>query len=101
MLEVLINNKIFIIFMVKVVVDVYVVLSVVYGDVDCKIYEIVIGIDGNIKLIICYGVGGLIMVELMIMNILFEEEFWYFWVNWVNNKIEVGCGVNYGVGVFF
>lgn len=55
----------------------------------------------NIKLIICYGVGGLIMVELMIMNVLFEEEFWYFWVNWVNNKIEVGCGVNYGVGVFF
>lgn len=98
--EVQINNKTFITFMVKAAADAHVALSAVYGDVDRKTYEIVIGTDGNTKSIIRYGAGGPIMVESMTMNILSEEEFRYFWVNWANNKIEVGRGANYGVGAF-
>lgn len=86
--------------MVKAAADAHVALSAVYGDVDRKTYEIVIGTDGNTKSIIRYGAGGPIMVESMTMNILSEEEFRYFWVNWANNKIEVGRGANYGVGAF-
>lgn len=98
--EVQINNKTFITFMVKAAADAHVALRAVYGDVDRKTYEIVIGTDGNTKSIIRYGAGGPIMVESMTMNILSEEEFRYFWVNWANNKIEVGRGANYGVGAF-
>lgn len=98
--EVQINNKTFITFMVKAAADAHVALSAVYGDVDRKTYEIVIGTDGNTKSIIRYGAGGPIMAESMTMNILSEEEFRYFWVSWANNQIEVGRGANYGVGTF-
>lgn len=76
--EVQINNKTFITFMVKAAADAHVALSAVYGDVDRKTYEIVIGTDGNTKSIIRYGAGGPIMVESMTMNVLSEEEFRYF-----------------------
>lgn len=86
--------------MVKAAADAHVALSAVYGDVDRKTYEIVIGTDGNKKSIIRYGAGGLVMAESMTMNILSEDEFRYFWISWANNKIEVGRGANYGVGAF-
>ncbi|KAK3100647.1 hypothetical protein FSP39_023031 [Pinctada imbricata] len=98
--EIPISNKTFITFMVKAAGDAHLALSAVYGDVDRKTYEIVIGADGNTKSVIRYGAGGTVVAEAITMNIISVKEFRYFWISWADHKVEVGRGAKYGHGRF-
>jgi hypothetical protein len=50
--EIPINNKSFLTFMIKTAADAHIALSAVYGDVDRKTFEIVIGAEANTKSLI-------------------------------------------------
>ena len=86
--------------MVKAAGESHLALSAVYGDVERKTYEIVIGCEGNTKSCIRYGASGPIMTESYTLNILTEKDFRYFWISWADHKVEVGRGAQYGHGRF-
>ncbi|OWF46609.1 uncharacterized protein LOC110455505 [Mizuhopecten yessoensis] len=98
--EVCINQKSFITFKVKAACDVRVVLSSIYGDVNNKAHEIVIGAEGNTKSYIRESANGPVRAESLTMNIVSEENFRYFWINWAHQHLEVGRGAQYGHGRF-
>ncbi|XP_060064784.1 uncharacterized protein LOC132545130 [Ylistrum balloti] len=98
--EVCIKKKSFITFKVKAACDVRVALSSIYGDVNRKAHEIVIGAEGNTKSCIRECTNGTVRTESMTMNILSNENFRYFWINWANHHLEVGRGAQYGYGRF-
>ncbi|XP_033743773.1 LOW QUALITY PROTEIN: uncharacterized protein LOC117329759 [Pecten maximus] len=98
--EVCINQKSFITFKVKAACDVRIVLSSIYGDVNHKAHEIVIGAEGNTRSYIRECANGVVRAESMTMNILHEKNFRYFWVSWADQYLEVGRGAQYGQGRF-
>lgn len=98
--EVCINQKSFMTFKVKAACDVRIVLSSIYGDVNHKAHEIVIGAEGNTKSYIRECANGPIRAESLTMNILSKEKPRYFWVSWADQHLEVGRGAQYGHGRF-
>ncbi|KAK3602326.1 hypothetical protein CHS0354_007120 [Potamilus streckersoni] len=98
--EIPVNNKTFLTFMVMASADAHISLSAVYGDVDRKTYEIVIGADGNTKSMIRDGSMGKVRSEALTINVLSKSELHYFWISWGNHHVEVGRGAQYGHGRF-
>ncbi|XP_046369362.1 uncharacterized protein LOC124144153 isoform X3 [Haliotis rufescens] len=98
--EVQVNNKHFLTFKIKAAGDAYLALSAVYGDVDRKTHEIVLGAEDNTKSFIRDGSMGAIRAQATTINLLSEDDFRFFWVSWKNHVIEVGRGAYYGKNTF-
>ncbi|KAK7474527.1 hypothetical protein BaRGS_00034221, partial [Batillaria attramentaria] len=94
--EVPVNNKNFLTFKIKTAGEAYIALSAVYGDLERKTYEIVLGAEENSKSFIRDSSLGPIKAEAQTVNLLSDTEFRYFWISWTNNMVEVGRGARYG-----
>ncbi|XP_050414992.2 uncharacterized protein LOC126829267 [Patella vulgata] len=90
--EVTVSNKTFLSFRVKASQDAHIALSAIYGDVDRKTYEIVLGADGNKASYIRDGSLGATKAEAKTINIIKEDDFRYFWISWKDHRVEVGRG---------
>ncbi|XP_064608502.1 uncharacterized protein LOC135472764 isoform X2 [Liolophura sinensis] len=98
--EVQVSSKEFLAFKLKAGGDAHIALSAVYGDLERKTHEIVIGAEGNTKSMIREGSMGLVRTEALTYNVLHSNEFRFFWVSWAGGNIEVGRGAKYGQGRF-
>ncbi|XP_076468513.1 uncharacterized protein LOC143299208 isoform X2 [Babylonia areolata] len=98
--EVPVNNKTFITFKIKAAGEAYLSLSAVYGDLERKTYEIVLGAEENSKSLIRDSSLGPIKAEAHTVNLLSEEDFRYFWISWENHELQVGRGPKQGYQQF-
>lgn len=94
--EVPVNNKTFLTFKIKTAGEAYLALSAVYGDLERKTLEIVLGAEENSKSFIRDSSMGPIKAHAQTVNLLSDTEFRYFWVSWANHVLEVGRGARYG-----
>lgn len=80
-------------FKVRACTDVYIALTKYFGITDSGVYEVLIGGQGNSKVEIRYGVGGTLLAEKSISNLLHCTQSKWFWIDWTNG-IYVGSGAH-------
>lgn len=80
-----------VLFKVRACSEVYVLLAKFFGVTAFGVYEILIGGQGNSKLEIRHGVGGTLLAEKQMTNLLHCSQSRWFWVDW-SKGIYVGSG---------
>lgn len=89
----------FVVFRVRVNIDIYIVLGSEDSLLSGIYYEIIIGGWNNMQFVIRYGIGGIICVSefgIFLFQFYFDE-FWFFWNGLY---VYVGIGSLFGNGIF-